>query len=400
MEISNNKSNLVRLPFLTQGLALFIVPFEETLALPLGSVLRIVNIMTIVIAILELLISSNKAFPTKSFRQNSIMFYFLFLVFAICSFVWCKYSAFFVSRMLTYLFYFAISTLLFLLKPSSREAKYLILCLFLGGLCAGILVAFTNSTIYLGGRETITLFGRIIDPNILSISIVISIVIGLYWLLFYRIRLLLKLVVSIFIAILLYSIFLLGSRGCFYALIVSLFFLIFAYFKKQKSVFVGGLVSLSLLALFVVFYFEMTTVGNVTRFSLDNLLGSGKYGSANRVQIWSAGFKAFLNRPIFGYGTGASPYAIQEFYKYYGSHNTFLLILIEYGLIGFAVFSIWAFKIIRDCSLCKSKLYSFIFLSLSICVFFVDGFSTKIFWSIMILLTSILPFSETKIMTL
>lgn len=66
-----------------------------------------------------------------------------------------------------------------------------------------------------------------------------------------------------------------------------------------------------------------------------------------RTRIWKAGLKAFKRRPICGVGSGAYPEAVAPMLgrpsvpgAQYVAHNTFLSILVETGLIGFALFAL------------------------------------------------------------
>jgi O-antigen ligase len=60
-----------------------------------------------------------------------------------------------------------------------------------------------------------------------------------------------------------------------------------------------------------------------------------------RTTIWKAGLQLFPRYPIGGVGTGAFATAVKPFLgSKMGAHNTYLSVLIEQGVIGFALFSL------------------------------------------------------------
>jgi O-antigen ligase len=65
----------------------------------------------------------------------------------------------------------------------------------------------------------------------------------------------------------------------------------------------------------------------------------------NRTTIWKAGVRAFRERPLLGAGTGAYPDAVKPYIGVpgrpgheYVAHNVFLSVLVETGLLGFALY--------------------------------------------------------------
>jgi O-antigen ligase len=67
-----------------------------------------------------------------------------------------------------------------------------------------------------------------------------------------------------------------------------------------------------------------------------------------RTQIWKAGVRAFRQRPVLGAGAGAYPDAVEPFIGVppvpgheYVAHNSFLSVLVETGLPGFALYGLF-----------------------------------------------------------
>ena len=60
---------------------------------------------------------------------------------------------------------------------------------------------------------------------------------------------------------------------------------------------------------------------------------------SNRSQIWAGGLKLYQTSPLIGVGTGSFSRAIEPVLGYsIAAHNAFLIVLIETGVVGFALF--------------------------------------------------------------
>jgi len=66
-----------------------------------------------------------------------------------------------------------------------------------------------------------------------------------------------------------------------------------------------------------------------------------------RIEIWTRCIRMFLNKPIFGYGRMPDNIFIWFGTRGYNAHNTFLQLLLESGLVGFAILCVAARKTAR-----------------------------------------------------
>lgn len=144
-----------------------------------------------------------------------------------------------------------------------------------------------------------------------------------------------------------------GSRGPL-LLVAPLMFLMFWYLiKNSKSentwrpLILGSIV----IALIAISFVIMQSFGHPMLNSMVNGLkeviysGSGADESVNiRLTLYEGGFKAFISKPIFGYGISNLLESITQFFPkdvYFGYshlHNMFLNHLIAGGLVGFPFF--------------------------------------------------------------
>lgn len=369
----------IRLPFITESIALAIIPFEEVLALPIGSVLRLVNILTILCCLIE---TRNIIIPRG--KNSPLMLMSIFLLYAAVSFIWCFNSTFYLDRLSTYGLYVVLILFLCSLNPTQKEKNSMLNGLLLGGIAASLLIAFSNASLDIGGRDTLVIFGRMIDPNILSYSCVISLAICAFRMIVEKEHIIANAIVS---CILFMAIIICGSRGAlvtFFATAAAITMNIEV--KKNKRI-KKFLILVFGLAVVLFLYFEFVLTSEFgSRFTFANLIGQGNMGTANRDKIWDAAFTQIAKRPIFGYGNGASMYAIEAVYHFYGTHNSYILVLLEFGIVGFGIVFLWQLKEYKFCCNNSSKIYKILFVSMLFFVLFVEGFSTKIFWGLQVLL--------------
>lgn len=374
-----NIDRCVRIPFITESIALAIIPFEEVLALPIGSVLRLVNFLTIFCCLIEL-----RDFKFQLGNKFPVLPMLLFIFYAAVSLFWCFNSTYYIDRLSTYVLYGILIFLLCSLKPSKKEKIRMLNGIWIGGIVASVMVVFSVGSLDIGERETLIIFGRMIDPNILSYSCVISLAVSVYRMIVEKKNKFVNIIISglAFIAIIIC-----GSRGA----LVTCFGTVAAItmnIDTGKNRFLNKILVFSLvfgITLFVYFAFVLTSEFG-SRFTIDNLLGLGSMGMSNRDKIWSAAFKQIAQRPIFGYGNGASMYAIEAVYRFYGTHNSYILVLLEFGIIGFCIVFFWQLRVFRLCSKSQSKIYKILFYSMLFFVCFIEGFSTKVFWGLQVLL--------------
>jgi O-antigen ligase len=139
------------------------------------------------------------------------------------------------------------------------------------------------------------------------------------------------------------AIILLASRGAFLALAASgLVAATLLHRQGIKAVIalavLGAIVYLGLSALPDLLWARFQSVGLEWQHS----------GIVNdRQAIWAAGWSAFLESPVFGYGTGSFRAAVDLGGRVLVAHNTFLSVLVETGVIGAVWFLAWLFSLTK-----------------------------------------------------
>ena len=143
------------------------------------------------------------------------------------------------------------------------------------------------------------------------------------------------------IALWIAGVLLTASRTALVATFASFLFVAFTWRQTNCGQRISAAVLVGLLALSLV-----RLAPSPSRERLATLPTELTRGTLNkRTSIWKAGLKVFKRHPILGIGSGAYPKAVEPYLgKVPGqinvAHNTFLSVLVECGMAGFAVFGV------------------------------------------------------------
>jgi O-antigen ligase len=133
----------------------------------------------------------------------------------------------------------------------------------------------------------------------------------------------------------LFAIVLTGSRGGMVAGLMALTIVPFTMTKLSPGRLVAAIFILVISGAVAVVYTPDTIIKRLS--STGGQIESGTMGG--RTTIWVAGARAFVQRPITGYGSGSFAPAIRPILGYARvSHNSYLTVLVEQGLVGFLLY--------------------------------------------------------------
>jgi O-antigen ligase len=265
----------------------------------------------------------------------------LFLLLAGISGLWAFSPADTFSSLYTlaglFLIYLSVGVYPFTKNDYSLLTKFVIV----GGVCAAayiILIYLRGITLPQSVRASL-IWGaeRRADPNHLVTSLILPLLFSLGWLTQpYKRHKIWALISIVVIAV---AILLTGSRGGALgaAVAVLLFFWRIRHHISWYRMIIIFLIVVTLT--FFVLTFIPIQQQLFERFSLEEIL---KSRGASRFFIWHTGFKAFLHRPLVGYGYNNFPYAYDLFksavpgaYRLNQvAHNIYLQSFVELGMFG------------------------------------------------------------------
>lgn len=178
--------------------------------------------------------------------------------------------------------------------------------------------------------------------------------------------------------LMIFSIFLTGSKTAFLSLVI-ISFLLFMYYFKQFNI---------RNKLFMLFTFSLIVLGSylifVNSLYFDRIINVDSYLDNIRFDIWGYGLQAFNNNRLLGSGIGSTSFLTRT-YTGYDSHNTYLDILGDQGILGITI------VILMITSLLRVKPGNFIYMLILTFSFLfplltINGYETLTFWLPMILI--------------
>ncbi len=379
-QVSPKKNNFYKILSWILFLYCFALPFEEAIASGFGSILRFLGIIIIALCLL-LCIHKNINFYQLKILLPFIFWIFLSFVSALWSNSFSWWSYFFMIYLLQIVFVCIVSAC-----HKHIDLKYLYNGFILGALIAALLLMVLPQSISMdqAGRRTLMMFGNEIDPNIISTIIMIGIYSCIDKISRIKQR---RWIYILFILFMLVGMLYTGSRGALISFVASFVIFLLILLKKQRQkkrvlllIFLAGIVALVAVSI-------LPEELLLERFSSENILGLNEYesGSHNRYTIWEHAFPLIKGAPIFGYGCGNFFDIIATVYRQTASHNLYLLLLIENGIVGFGLFIFGLTKLLR--LLYKKQMFSLFAMLTAVCIMALtlDTLTTKYFWIVLIL---------------
>lgn len=237
-------------------------------------------------------------------------------------------------------------------------------------------------------RYSIMNFSKMMDPNFLSALFILPTIILFYRLLHERKA---KKTCILFILFIL-AILATGSRGGLISVGIGCIILFLKDGSLKKKIL---FIFLSFIALVALTAFE---ADKLDRYSVENLNDGS---NVLRFQLWSVAWDIFMSNPIFGRGANS----MLNLGIAYGArinimvHNTYLEILVDYGILGFIMWFAPFILILRKSVKRKHLLVTSILVSTFFCAFFISAQDSAFFWQNIILSYMILPYSAKEIST-
>src|SRR6266436_3934735 len=330
-------SGLGKLAFASVWLLVFAIPWEDAITIPgFGTSVRVIGMATVGLGFLAILERGKVRRPTPGHIVMA-----LFVTMAALSYLWSLYPEGTLVQALTYIQLLAMVWLIWELAAQARQQIQLMQAYVLGTLVSGI------DTVYLFLSKQEATYQRYagagLDANDLGLIMALSIPVSYYLLIeskgwiawVYRLQLVLAGT----------TILLTASRGATLASVVALAIVPLTLGRLTVRQRIAVLLTVSLLV-----YGALLFVPSSSWERLSTLLSEFAQGTlTGRTIIWKAGWEIFRVHPFLGIGANAFRLIVSRVLTEPirlddpsspapPAHNTFLSVLVEQGVIGFALF--------------------------------------------------------------
>lgn len=186
-----------------------------------------------------------------------------------------------------------------------------------------------------------------------------------------------------------------GSRGASLALFAFLviYVLSIKVFREYRRIIIAC--ALLAIAIVIVINFLPNEI-YVRLFDLTSYTSDFSIKGA-RSDIWRTTILTIVpSMGVFGLGSGCGVVALQTVYGFMkGTHNTYLNMLLEYGVLGLPLFVSWIFVVGRRLKFNQNFYLLSLFIGMCVVIFFLDSYAKKFFWNAMMAIV-ILGQEQTK----
>jgi O-antigen ligase len=329
-------SVLGKFAFASLWLLVFAMPWEDAITITdFGTSVRLVGMIAVGLGVLAIIERGKVRRPAPGHIVMA-----LFVLLAAVSYLWSLFPEGTLVQAFSYMQLFAMVWLIWELAPGWQEQMRLMQAYVLGSFISGI------DTVYLFLRHQESAYQRYagarLDANDLGLIMALSIPMSYHLLIenkgwmawVYRAQLILAGT----------TILLTASRGATLATVVALAIVPLTQARLNGRQRIALLLTLALLVAGALYFVPATSWER-----LSTMPGEFERGTlTGRTIIWRAGWEIFRVHPFFGIGANAfrlivsrvlvEPIRLEEPDPAPPAHNTFLSVLVEQGVIGFAVF--------------------------------------------------------------
>ncbi len=363
--------NKVRTPIIWFGIFMALMLFQ-TSYMRLGTVTALVTLM---LAIFTAFSSGGVSFKLFYLpRESKILI--LFLTFTLFS---TLFSGSFPSYILRYIAQILLCIVLLAMYSLEKpEENFLRFVFTVSTVIYALLTIWScyqlGTTRYY--HDSIVLFNTKLDPNFIGIPFVSASVLILDNILEGKKRLI-NLVCYVILTI---AIVYTASRGNMLSLLISNILVLSVYLQKNKVSIVTKIIWVMLIVVAVV-YLSKYLASNYT-LQWERMTVFGEENDNGRIELWNRAFNAWRQSPVLGKGLGAMT-------RIYGkaSHNTYIQLLSETGVIGFMLFSMFSMRLLAK-TFRVNKTYFCILTGCLLQIMFLDAIDNRCLWVILCWLSS------------
>ena len=333
---SDKCSRFSNFAFASLWLMVFAMPWEDAVTIPgFGTSVRLIGIVALVLGVLAILERGKIRRPALGH-----VFLILFVVMAGLSFLWSLYPEGTLIEAFSYLQLLTMVWLIWELAPDLRRQMQLMQAYVLGTFVSAIDTIY----LFLAHQESVyqRYAGAKLDANDLGLIMALSVPMSYYLLIHNKGWIVWICRVQLILAGT--TILLTASRGASLATAVGLTIVPLTQARLNGRQRVAVALTVVLLISAALYFVPATSWERLATLPTEFTQGT----FTGRTIIWKAGWEIFRSHPFFGIGANAfrlivsrvltDPIHLGEADPAPPAHNTFLSVLVEQGVLGFAVF--------------------------------------------------------------
>ena len=355
------------------ALYFLLAPMEDLLTGAMGTFGRYLAIIIVLIGALEL---RGSKIILKLDVKNTCMLMMMLLT--VLSLVWSIDKDKTLGRFQPYLLLPSLCLFTSMLCFNEHEFRWITTASIVGGVITAIYTLRMGNTITAYGR---TILNEANDPNNLAAHFLLPA--ALAWENTMCNKGWRRVLFAATFGLFTFTILMTGSRGGFLSLIVIVFsYLLFSRAFKHIYVIVITFILVILLIYFLPSFLPEALQKRM--FMVENYTGGG----AGRRDLWRTAVQRILpNMGLLGCGAGTSGVKMQEVIGYYkGIHNTYLTLIVEFGLLGIPIFLVMIKSIFSQNFKRKFYIGAAMLAGICVAIFFLDSYAKKFFWNIILFL--------------
>jgi O-antigen ligase len=329
-------STLGKIAFGSLWLLVFAMPWEDAITIPgFGTSVRLIGMVTVGLGTLAVVERGRVRRPALGHVVMA-----LFVALAVLSYLWSLFPEGTLIEAFSYVQLFTMVWLIWELAPGVEEQKHLMRAYVFGTFVSGIDTVY----LFLSHQESVyqRYAGAKLDAHALGLIMALSIPMSYYLLIQNRGRMVWVYRVHLILAGT--TILLTASRGATLATVVALTIVPLTQARLGGRQRVALLLTVVLLIGGILFFVPETSWERLATVPTEFEQGT----FTGRTIIWKAGWEIFRTHPFVGIGANAfrvvvsremaEPIRMGEADPAPPAHNTFLSVLVEQGVLGFAVF--------------------------------------------------------------
>ena len=324
------------LAFVSLWLMVFAMPWEDAVTIPgFGTSVRLIGMVALGLGVLTIL---ERGKVRRAALGHVIMI--LFVAMAGLSFLWSLYPEGTLIEAFSYVQLFTMVWLIWELAPDLQEQMHLMQAYVLGTFVSGIDTFY----LFLAHQESVyqRYAGAKLDANDLGLIMALSVPMSYYLLIHNKGWIVWVCRVQLILAGT--TISLTASRGASLATAVALTIVPLTQARLNGRQRVALMLTIVLLISGALYFVPATSWERLA--TLPTEFAQGTF--TGRTIIWKAGWEIFRSHPFFGIGANAfrvivsrvltDPIRLGDADPAPPAHNTFLSVLVEQGVLGFAIF--------------------------------------------------------------